>query len=194
MGGLKLSKPKQNKMLLMVEGSRCVGKTYLINQISDIFTVHKFPFVDYYKSMYEGMGSNNTRELFFFTAGYDVTLLDMYQKGITAENMLVDRSFMTNIVFGVQSGRINMEDAVKHLNYVQSRFKGLFHIIYVDADLTKDNRNKDAWEIYNQSETNVLYEEFLSMLEPCQFTRVKNKFDKESVKEFFDVCIQKNRA
>ena len=178
------------KKLIIVEGARNVGKTYLIDKISSL-NKYKFPFAKYYNDAYsKTIDDNSNSELFYFTAGFDITLFDMHKNGLIQNNLMLDRGFLSNIVLGIQSKRITYEQGVKHLNYILNNYPNSFEIVYIIAPEKIDDRNKDAWEIYKQKETLELYDKFLKLI-PTQYIHIqKNNFDEKDKYNFFDLIMK----
>ena len=176
--------------ILLVEGARNCGKTYLIDKISSL-NKYKFPFAKYYNEAYsKSMEDNSNSELFYFTAGYDVTLFDMHKQGLIENNLLLDRGFLSNIVLGIQSKRITKEQGINHLNYILNNYGDSFKIVYITAPERADERNKDAWEIYKQKETIELYDEFLKLIPEQHIYIFQNTFEENARYSFFDLIMK----
>ena len=140
--------------ILFVDGARNVGKTYLISNIDK--TNYKFPFNDIIIDL---AIDKNDSKLFYLTFGYNITLLDMVKKGII-NNIVVDRGILSDIVFGLQSGRITMDEAIRFWNIINSKYGDYFNIINIKAEYTKDTRSKDNW-VYNAIQTEHITNTFL---------------------------------
>lgn len=175
-------------MIIYVEGARNVGKTYMLNSIKNKIdlTQYKFPFVDFYNEYNsDNNKSNSDVELFYTTIGYDLTLLDLVQKQIIKENIIVDRGILSNIIFGIQSKRIDLDTGIKWWNYLYTKYSDVFKIVYLYSDINEDNRNKDMWSFYDIQETHNLYLQFFNHInyEPI---KIHNKYNISSENTFFN--------
>ena len=180
--------------IIFIEGSRNVGKTFLIDSIDKDITKYKFPFAKYYNECFSYMSKiqnkimkhediNKRAELFYLTIGYDITILDLFKQGIIKEDLIVDRGILSDIIFGIQSGRVSLPEAIEAWFWILDTYGEFFEIIYIKAKHVEDNRNKDVWDIYNQTETNNLYEEFMEIGE-VYVNYFTNNFDEDSVINF----------
>ncbi len=186
--------------LIFVDGNRNVGKTFLIDSLKNI-TKYKFPFATYFNESYlpimQGyddeltmLDVNSDRELFYLTLGYDITILDLFKKGIIKQNMIVDRGILSDIVFALQSNRISMEEAIGAWNWLNKEYSEYFEIVNIIAETKQDNRDKDAWTIYNAETTKKLTNDFLILSGMKTYTFVNN-FNEESVDKFIKVIHEK---
>lgn len=169
-----------------IEGARNVGKTFLINSLNNI-QVYKFPFAKYFNDSYslnkDPLSVNSNPELFFLTLGYDITILDLCKQGIIKDDIIVDRGILSDIIFGIQSGRITMQTGIDAWNWLFKEYGEYFEIIYIHADIKKDERGKDMWTIYSQSDTDKIYNEFVNTCN-INMKYYKNNFDNISVDNF----------
>lgn len=174
------------KPIIIVEGVRNCGKSFLINKIKDSYLTYKYPFTDWFNFVYDNDMSNNiNKEIFYLIFGQDTCLFDMYQKGLISNQLVLDRGFLSNVVFGIQSKRISIEEAIKNLKWQLEKWPDLFKIVYVSSEYIEDLRDKDIWSIYNSKETDTIYRMLFKELniEPIEFF---NKMNKESEIEFFN--------
>ena len=177
----------------MIEGARNVGKTYLIDKLTQGIKTYKFPFAKYFNECFTKdfnedikKKANSKTELYFLTLGYDITILDLFKNGLISENLIADRGILSNIIFGIQSGRIPMEEGVKAWKWLCKEYGDIFQIVYVTTELNEDRRDKDMWDIYNQAETMDLYNKFIEMSSNTVVFEFINTFDDISVKGFND--------
>jgi hypothetical protein len=173
-------------MIIIAEGARNVGKTYLLNSMKDKIDVYKYPFSDWFNTIFKDMSKNSEDPMFYMPFGMETAVLDLKSKGIINKPILVDRSFLSNAVFGIMTKRITREQAIQNILWLLSKWPDSYHIIYIDADIKSDDRNKDQWEIYDPIKTRMIYEDLMSRLN-FNITTFKNNFDTESVKEFNDI-------
>jgi hypothetical protein len=178
--------------IVTVEGARNCGKTFLISQLDNSFKRYKFPFAKYFNEVYRPQfanlhdskeANNSDAELFHFTMGYDVSIFEMVKQGILTESVVVDRGVLSDLVFGVQSGRVRQSDAIVTWKWFCDTYGDAFTIVYIDGIMSEDGRDKDMWDLYGIGETRALYEMFFA-LGGKQPIVVSNNFDGASVERF----------
>ena len=153
--------------LTIIEGSRNVGKTYLIAK-SNIKS-YKFPFVDYFNHFLlndDFKESNKNLNAYHFSNAFDITLLDMHSKLLANTNILYDRGFLSNIVLGILGERITIDDGKKYIDYLidKNYISEDIRIIQVTSNFVEDTRNKDNWEVLNFTKSEWLYDKFSQYL------------------------------
>jgi hypothetical protein len=181
------------KKLIQIEGSRNCGKTYLISQLDhNIHKIYKLPFINFYNKCYtkhlsteNKMSLNNNKELFYFTVGYDVTILDLLKTNIIDTNIITDRGMLSNLVFGIQSKRITINTAYDVYSWLNEQYKDYMEIVYIKGinNNSDESRNKDTWKIYNKNETDDLYNELIEKLN-IPILNINNNFDNQSIINF----------
>jgi|SRR3990172_93833 len=189
--------------LIIVEGCKNVGKSYLIDKLKgNGFHVYKWPFQEYFKKFIaqnEEDTGKNSQSTFHFTASFDLTLLSLNREGILPfAPLLVDRSFLSNIVLGVLQNRITEFEGKKYIDWlVQQKYLENIRIIYVDKVNKEQGRTekKDNWEFLDYSAQSELFTKFLDYLHKehgIGYGRFVNKFDNESVGDFAKFVIRMN--
>lgn len=181
--------------ILMIEGARFVGKSYLVDNLNLGVQTYKFPFAKYFNDSFAKARAqeikndlNSKKELYYLTLGYDITILDLMKQGIITQDLIVDRGILSNIVFGIQSGRITKEEGQDAWDWLCTEYGEFFEIVYIHTEFKKDDRNKDMWgDIYEQQKTTDLYQQFIMNTTIPSF---ENKFDAHSV-ERFNWCINR---
>jgi len=178
--------------LIQIEGARCTGKTYLLNSLNLGVQTYKFPFAKYfnesfakYQNQHIKVEMNSKKELYYLTLGYDITILDLMKQGIITQDLIVDRGILSNIVFGVQSGRITLEEGLRAWGWLCEEYGEFFEIVYIHTEFLKDERGKDMWDIYDRQKTTDLYQIFI---QDTTIPSFQNKFDADSVIRFNE-CI-----
>ena len=163
-------------MLVIFEGARNSGKTYLAQRAAEH---NKIPL---YK--------DDSRESHLFALGKELQLLQANRDGILSP-IILDRGFLTVLVWGVLSKRIDFEEAIDELNKIIS--SGLLKnckVYYIHGDNpNKSDRNKDNWDFRdNTSDEKHLYDKFIKhILETCpsfdnfSIHSFENKFDETSI-------------
>lgn len=163
-------------MVICVEGARNVGKSYLLSKLNE--HIYKFSFVDIVKELNI---LNNDERLHYLSLGADIAFIEHFKEHIN--NHIIDRNFLSSLVFAVQANRITLEEAIKQGKYIKDNFESNFKIIYITADYREDNRNKDEYDFYKQNETIELYEKLIKEID-LDIIRFHNNFDEQSVIEF----------
>lgn len=175
------------KPIIVVEGPRNVGKSFLIDSIKDHFKVYKVPFKPWFDAILDSDMNNNIKDsLFYVPFGGEMTLLDMYSKGMVQQNLILDRFFLSNVIFGIQSGRIDKETAYKNAKHLLDTYGHLIKIVRINSEKKADDRNKDEWDIYKFDESNKLYDDVFNELKVDHIT-FTNQFNNQSVIDFYNL-------
>lgn len=176
--------------MLQIEGARNVGKTFLIDRLNVGIDTYKFPFAKFFNDAYtDGVDLadkhiyNKKRELYYLTLGYDITILDLFKKGLIGQDLIVDRGILSNIIYGIQAERITFDDGLLYWKWLCKEYGEFFDILYIKADTKSDNRNKDMWNLYEQKETLKLYQDFFDVISDPVLV-FDNKYDSGSVERF----------
>ena len=169
--------------LIIVEGSRKSGKSYLISKQSD-FPVFKFDFNSNFSAWDFGKQSE---DIHWFGLGKEVMLHELEQSGYLPK-LLVDRGILTNSVWGVFQGRVTKTQAEQDL--INFHKRGLFknvRIIVVEGEWDQ-LRTKDIWDNDDSraEEERDLFRSFSSLLKDLgvDVRSFTNNFDLESVVRF----------
>ena len=169
--------------LIIVEGSRKSGKSYLISKQTD-FPVFKFDFNSNFSTWDFGKQSS---DIHWFGLGKEVMLHELNSSGFLKE-MIVDRGILTNSVWGVFQGRITKEQAEQDL--INFNKRGLFknvRILVVEGEWDQ-KRSKDIWDEDDSraDEERSLFRSFSSLLKDLgvDVRSFTNNFDLESIERF----------
>jgi hypothetical protein len=172
--------------LLIVEGPRKSGKTYLVNN-QKIHPVFKFDFNDHFSKWKLGKQSEITH---WFGLGKEVMLHELYQKSVISNNktLVTDRGILTNSVWGIFQGRTTDKQARKDLK--NFRDLGLFKnvtFIVVQGNWKKE-RKKDVWDEDDTraEEEGYLFKSFSLLLQDLGVDVIffPNEFDENSLERF----------
>jgi hypothetical protein len=169
--------------LIIVEGSRKSGKSYLISQQDD-FPVFKFDFNSNF-SVWDF--EKQTEKIHWFGLGKEVMLHELHSLGFL-EEMIVDRGILTNSVWGVFQGRISRDQAEQDL--INFHKRGLFkniRIILIEGEWS-EKRSKDIWDEddLRTEEERSLFRSFSLLLKDLgvDVRTFTNNFDLDSVERF----------
>ena len=180
-------------MIFIFEGARNSGKTYLAKRASDFnnLPLYKFEFTKWFNDLDL---LDNSKDTHLFALGKELQLLQANRDGILSP-LILDRGFLTVLVWGVLSKRINYEEGISQLDRIlESGLLENCKVYYIwGNNPDKSNRNKDNWDFRdNTGDEKELYEKFISHLvnslpPSCNFSlhTFENKFDESSIiKEF----------
>jgi len=159
---------------IIIEGSRNVGKTHLLKSLDLPNNTYKFPFASYFndcfKNDFEGDWTtvNGRPELSYFSLASDIAVLDFIKQGHITHDILLDRNFLSTLVFGILTTRITYEQALNQLQWIMNNYGDIINIICIRSNSSdKDSRDKDSWEVYNKEETDRLYNTLLYECDKC---------------------------
>ena len=176
-------------MLVIFEGARNSGKTYLAQRAAEHnkIPLYKFEFVKWFNEL---KLEDTSRESHLFALGKELQLLQANRDGILSP-IILDRGFLTVLVWGVLSKRIDFEEAIDELNKIIS--SGLLknckvYYIHGDNPNTSD-RNKDNWDFRdNTLDEKHLYNKFIKHILDCypsfddfSIYSFENKFDETTI-------------
>jgi len=171
--------------LLIVEGPRKSGKTYLV-QNQDVYPVFKFPFNEVFSKWNPGRESKDTH---WMGLGKEIMLHELYnQSQLKEETLIVDRGILTNSVWGVFQKRIPLEQAIADL--IKFSETGLLdNVVFLIIEGTwNESREKDIWDgdDVRIEEERRLFTQFSSLLQDLGHKVIvyPNHFDDESLKRF----------
>ena len=173
--------------LLIVEGCRKSGKSYLLNKQ---WTRSVFKF-DFNENFSHWDFDKNGTDIHWFGLGKEIMLHELDINGFLPGKILVDRGILTNSVWGVFQRRISEEQAKEDL--VKFHARGLFkntQILMVEGQF-QELREKDIWDKDDnrREEEHVLFQSFSLLLMDLgvQVNTFHNNFDSESITRFNDV-------
>jgi hypothetical protein len=175
-------------MIIIFEGCRNSGKTFLSKQISEDLYIPRFQFdfVEYFNGL--NLESKESEPAHSFSMGKDLMLMQLNRDGFIQEDVIIDRGFLTVLSWGLLEKRIDLPTARKHLGLLNSN--GLtrnIHIVYVEGDNPDtSDRNKDMWDgIEKTKSEKVAYEFILHQISSdhpdIKITRFRNEFNEQSI-------------
>ena len=179
-------------MNFFIEGGRNVGKTYLIeNALKDNslnLKYYKFPF---YKISQEMFADANG-----ISIGKDLALLEMINQLDFSQNLIIDRGFLSTLIYNQVYRNFSPENNIKILDYINQNFKKKIVLIYIEADeesrsahniekvREKDNKILDLYKIEEIKSIYRLYLKILQTFQNIEVVRYINRFDEDSVNNF----------
>jgi hypothetical protein len=149
-------------MLVIFEGARNSGKTYLAQRASDYnkIPLYKFQFVNWFNDLNL---KDDSRDSHLFALGKELQILQANRDGIL-HPIILDRGFLTVLVWGVLSNRISFDESIDQLDkIIKSGLLENCKVFYIHGDNpNKSERNKDNWDFRdNTSDEKYLYEKFI---------------------------------
>lgn len=191
--------------MIIIEGPRNAGKTYLLEQFlrnnPNKFFTYKFPFFDLYSVL--GLEKELNAGT-YFGYGKDLDLLELAKSNLLPQNLLLDRGFVSNIIFAMIFRNAKEEDMTRYIEYIKETYKTVqIDIVYVEPSeqgRTENNvalvRDKDVTEVDSLNLSNAylsdqIYQfkykwvlDQLKLSPNIHIHYVTNKFEESSVVEF----------
>ena len=176
-------------MLVIFEGARNSGKTYLAQRASDYnkIPLYKFQFVNWFNDLNL---KDDSRDSHLFALGKELQILQANRDGIL-HPIVLDRGFLTVLVWGVLSNRISFDESIDQLDkIIKSGLLENCKVFYIHGDNpNKSERNKDNWDFRdNTSDEKYLYEKFIKHIlntypsfNSFSIHSFENKFDETSI-------------
>jgi hypothetical protein len=169
--------------VVIVEGARKSGKSYLINS-QGLFPVFKFDFNGAFEKLSLGHESESTH---MFGLGKEIMLHQLIKNGFIS-GIMVDRGILTNSVWSIIMKRTSKTEVFKSLEYAIE--EGYFeNVVFLLVKGTYNgDRDKDLWD----SMEHLIPEEVRIFNEVLDFVikngvkayTIDNNFDPNSVNEF----------
>lgn len=184
--------------LILLEGPRNSGKTYLISKLS--YPTFKFDFTGVYGGLNLQADSPETHAL---GLGKEIMLHQLFHKGFLGKDLVVDRGILTNQSWGLYQDRVEFNRIYSEIDFLYS--EGYFNdveIILINSDFPASIReNKDHWDhLENDSERIKELQIFLKIADymkekGIKINRFKNNFDMESENRFLNlinslICVE----
>ena len=187
--------------LIVIEGARKSGKTFLINS-QRILPTFKFQFNEAFSGLklerdsadthYLGLG----KELMIHQLNRDGFLKEQFPIGWmqSTSSFMVDRGIISNTVWGVFQKRITLAQAEEQIKWIAR--SGLLQDSYFVAieGTSVQERKKDMWD---QDDSRIqeeidLFNHFYKLMERLGYNihRFMNNFNKESEQDFHNFLIE----
>ncbi len=176
-------------MFFFIEGSRNVGKTYLIEKALKDEKLN----LSYYKFPFYNISQQLKTDAKSLCIGKDLALLEMINQLDFDKNLIIDRGFLSTVVYNQIYRDQDPLENIKLLEYIKENFKKKICIIYIEADeearnilgiakvREKDNKMLDTYKI---KEILSFYDVYLNLVETLpnvSVIRFLNKFNEDSV-------------
>lgn len=154
--------------MILIEGPRNVGKTFLLDHFS--YPVNKFKAFDYMKTL-----RLNKFAEWGFSCGKDL-MFNMVAKYLPPDYIL-DRGFLSSIVYSILLERTTEKEANRFLSLIDPTDMKIIYITGVNPS----TRKKDALDYLDYGKQLVLYDKYIEKVPHISFT---NNFDEESITRF----------
>lgn len=170
-------------MIILIEGPRNSGKTFLINSLEGTSTF-KFPFPDWFEKL---KLDDQSRETHSFALAKEIMLHQLNRDLFIDGSVFVDRGIITTWVWGVMQGRITLEEAKEQIDlwHEENLFR-MTSLVIVNGDNPEEREEKDAWDDTEKKKEKYIYTEVLSHVAKTGVSvhNFSNLFDLESVVRF----------
>lgn len=143
-------------MVIVFEGPRNSGKTFLANHFSKMrnLPIFKFEFVDWFNSL----GLDDKEETtHLFALGKETMLMQLHRDGLLRDFVL-DRGFLTVFTWAIISGRISEAKALEQIEIIiKKNLLKEFKIVRIHGrNPDSQPRNKDNWDFRDHSDEETL--------------------------------------
>lgn len=158
--------------MVIIEGPRNVGKSFLLRG----FPHFKFDLIDFCKEF-----NPNPSNFFYFSIGKDLMSLQAFKN----QSILMDRGFLSSLVFGKLESRFNKTEEIEFINLIGTYLDEI-KIVLVYGKNPKERKNKDLFDtrfaVYeSQLDT---YDYYVSNHFKSNTIYFENKFDLDSEYRF----------
>ena len=163
--------------MIIIEGARNVGKTFLLDSLDDTYIKYKFSFGDYYRKF----ELNDKQKGIGFGIGKDLQIMKLHKEGFIPRELIMDRGFISCAIYSVLEGRCSIEWAEAYFKYVIDNFydPDTMKILYVYGRNSSKRVRKDAWLNVSREDELELYEFFNSKIPTLKsYENEFNKHDK----------------
>lgn len=193
--------------MIIIEGAQGVGKTFLLSAVKQ-YPVYKFPYTKYFRDFLKRFPDDTghgSREAHHHTTGYDITLLSLNQHKLLSNNIIIDRGFISNIVFSIIEGRSTLEEGLQYIDWLdhEGYLKNL-HIVWLRRapGVIVPDRNKDEWEFLHKEQGYKEQDDLYSTLIDYTAHRkngpiiheINNKFNEMDIMNFINVMNEINEG
>lgn len=176
-------------MIILFEGCRNSGKSYMGTKVSDSLGIPRFQF-DFAKYFSDlklvSSGDSGAQN---FAIGKELMLLQLERDGFIPGNIIVDRGFLTVLAWGILEKRITYHQAFEQLDMLYKN--GLLRnvcVFYIDGDNPQKRKTaKDSWDFAeSDSRESDAYKTIFNYIEEKKYdikiNIFRNNFDDESLK------------
>lgn len=160
--------------IVLYEGPRKVGKTFLAKKESEEGkgVYYKFPFT-------EMTNISKGSDFHGISMGEDVQLLNLIYTG-HLNNLIIDRGFISTVVYGIINNRITKKEGFDYLNYIFGKYKILqtpgFVIKVVMSEKQYTRGETNFWDDHNKDSFTMEKSLFLNY-----FHFIQDKFHKTNI-------------
>ena len=174
--------------MIIVEGPRNTGKTFLIENTTQGRIVYKFPFAPIFN--YFEMDINVGRG---FAMGKDLQFLSIYTSKLLPRSIISDRGFFSTAVYGVLDKRITESQAIEYLDFISSHFDMRYiKIVFVSGRNPNSEQvraKKDGWEDLTYEKQFDMYIRLAKYIQ-VDIIYFENKFDQRSMDIFREIITR----
>jgi thymidylate kinase len=177
-------------MIIVFEGCRNSGKTFLSSRVSSSLSIqrYKFDFVGYFSSL--GLESKKSHSAHTFAIGKELMLMQLNRDGFIGDEVIIDRGFLTVLAWGISEERISKEDALHQLNIlIEKELLKNVALVYIKRGVGISNERgpKDQWD--ECQSTNKEEEAYSFLLDHIRSRSIENFILIESINNFDEISI-----
>jgi len=181
-------------MIIVFEGCRNSGKSFLSSQVSSETGIprYKFNFAEYFSDL--GLESSSSLPAHSFAMGKELMLLQLNRDGFLSEDFILDRGFLTVLAWGLCEKRIDESQMKSQMEMFQKRdlYKDVV-VVYVDGKNPDPSaRNKDIWDSKEDDTTEkdafeLVLQEIDSAGLGIKVIRFQNDFTSDSIQKIINI-------
>jgi thymidylate kinase len=173
--------------LIIIEGPQGSGKTFLLSSIdkeifySKIPTIkYKFPMAEYL----EDLNISNRDIINGMAIGRDLTVIEYFKKS-KMNNIILDRGFLSTIVWGILTNLSNEYFFHTYIDYINNLIKNIsVYIIFISGESPFIRNRLDGFDNkISYKDQHKVYLNCMSLID-CNKISFGNSFDDKSIKDF----------
>lgn len=169
--------------MVIIEGPRNVGKTFLLSKTGLDDKIYKFSVSQFF----DLFGLQAEEKMVGFSLGKDFQIMKLNKEGLIRPRTIMDRGFLSSVVYGVINNRFTKQFGDFYVKYIVDNFlSDDVLIVYIDAGCEGNpNRCKDRWDNKIEFENQIeIYKRYLPMIPRGNLTVFRNNFTPKSIEEF----------
>lgn len=182
-------------MVVVFEGARNSGKTFLSREVSRLTGIPRFQFDFAGGFNLLGIENSNNREAHSFAMGKELMLLQLVRDMESMPTFIHDRGILTVLTWGLLENRIKESDVDDQIKYIQeSELLNKVLLTYIFGENPdQSQRHKDQWDYADGSDRekkclNLVIEKLEKA--GVGIFKFENQFNEDSVKSLSSIFSQ----
>lgn len=141
-------------MVIVFEGARNSGKTYLSKAVAQQNGIPRFQFNFVGGFNLLGLSNSNNREAHTFSMGKELMLLQMVKELTEIPTFIHDRGILTVLSWGLLENRVSESEIDKQISFLkENSLLDRARIVYIyGQNPDQSARNKDQWDYADQKQ------------------------------------------